>query len=181
MFENTNIFLISEVFNYERGQRLIKRDQINGDIPYISSTMKNNGVDNLISLKSKNSKTNKHPKLYKNSLTIANSGSIGSVFYHPYSFIASDHVTVLSLKDRKLDFKLAFFFTVILNQKSSQYSYNREISNERMEVEKITLPVDSNEDIDWNFIYDFIENKLQFKKLKNELSKYNYISEPLAN
>jgi len=110
MFNNTKIFLISDIFDFERGQRLIKSDQIKGDIPYISSTMHNNGVDNFISEKSINKKTKKHPKVYNNCLTIANSGSVGSVFYHPYTFIASDHVTVLKLKNKDLDYKLAFFF-----------------------------------------------------------------------
>ncbi len=180
MFKKTKNFLISEIFDFQRGQRLIKRDQIKGDIPYISSTMLNNGVDNFISEKSLNKKSKKHPKVYENCLTIANSGSVGSVFYHPYKFIASDHVTVLKLKEKELDYKLAFFFKVILNQKASQFSYNREISNERMSVEKITLPSIDNK-VDWDYIYEFVSKSINYDKLVAELSRYDFLTSPILN
>ncbi len=164
----TKSFYISEVFKFERGQRLIKLDQLKGEIPYISSTMLNNGVDSLISEHSVNRKTRKKPKVFENALTIANSGSVGSVFYHPYKFIASDHVTVLKLKERELDEKIALLLKVLLEQKSTQYSYNREISNVRMEAEKIILPVKEDESIDWQYMHSFIDLETEIAKIVQE-------------
>jgi len=41
-------FKFGKVFKFERGKRLITLNQIKGEIPYISSTKKNNGIDNYI-------------------------------------------------------------------------------------------------------------------------------------
>ncbi|HHO1470110.1 TPA: restriction endonuclease subunit S, partial [Staphylococcus aureus] len=79
-------FSTSEVFNtIQRGKRLTKSNQIKGLTPYISSSGINNGLDNFISNSEK-------IRVFDNCLTIANSGSVGSTFYHTYRFIASDHV-----------------------------------------------------------------------------------------
>ena len=42
------LFDFKSVFNYQRGKRLVTLDQIDGDIPYISSSKANNGIDNYI-------------------------------------------------------------------------------------------------------------------------------------
>jgi hypothetical protein len=82
-------FFITDIFkNIQRGKRLIKENQYKGDIPYISSTAQNNGVDNFIS-------NTENVRKYKNCLSLANSGSVGSCFYQPFEFIASDHITHL--------------------------------------------------------------------------------------
>jgi len=39
------IFEFREVFTFERGQRYKKEDHLSGNIPYISSTKFNNGID----------------------------------------------------------------------------------------------------------------------------------------
>src|SRR5699024_5444434 len=88
-------YKINEVFSIiQRGKRLIKAHQTDGFIPYISSTALNNGVDNFISRE-----TPKPNREFTNTITIANSGSVGKTFYHPYNFIASDHVTTLYKDD----------------------------------------------------------------------------------
>ena len=74
----------------QRGKRLTKSNQIKGLTPYISSSGINNGLDNFISNSEK-------IRVFDNCLTIANSGSVGSTFYHTYRFIASDHVTHLKI------------------------------------------------------------------------------------
>ena len=86
------IFKIDEVFSdTQRGKRLTKANQIGGNIPYISSTSLNNGIDNFIG-----NTTDIRQSEYN--LTIANSGSVGSTFYHDYPYIASDHVHSLTNK-----------------------------------------------------------------------------------
>ena len=79
-------FFFTDIFKeVKRGKRLTKANQKEGDIPYVSSTALNNGIDNFIS-------NNKGVRKYKNNLSIANSGSVGSCFYHKYEYIASDHI-----------------------------------------------------------------------------------------
>ncbi|MEG1009520.1 MAG: restriction endonuclease subunit S, partial [Clostridia bacterium] len=130
-------FKLNEIFNIIRGTRLIKLNQEEGDIAYISSTKFNNGVDNYINPPD-------YIKIYKNCLTITNSGSLGYTFYHDYNFVASDHVTILECKTNKLNKYTAMFFIPILNMLRDKYSFNREMSNKRLEEELITLPIDEN-------------------------------------
>src|SRR5690606_235901 len=86
-------FFLSEIFTtIQRGKRLTKANQLKGTTPYISSTAITNGVDGFIGNKN-------GVRKFSNCITIANSGSVGSVFYHEYEFIASDHVTALINKD----------------------------------------------------------------------------------
>ena len=78
-------FLLKDIFpTVQRGKRLKESNQVAGLTPYISSTALNNGVANFIGNKS-------GVRLFSDCLTIANSGSVGSSFYHPYVFVASDH------------------------------------------------------------------------------------------
>jgi len=72
---------LTDIFEtIKRGKRLKKSDHISGNIPYISSTKMNNGCDGFLG-------NQKGVRKFRNCLTIANSGSVGSVFYHDYQFI----------------------------------------------------------------------------------------------
>ena len=41
-------FNFDDIFTISRGKRLVKLDQVNGIIAYISSSKQNNGIDNYI-------------------------------------------------------------------------------------------------------------------------------------
>ena len=88
-------FKFDNIFTITRGKRLVKIDQITGNIAYISSSKKNNGVNNYIL-------PPRFMKIYKNALTLNNSGSVGYCFYHPYKFVASDHCTIIQIKNKKI-------------------------------------------------------------------------------
>lgn len=82
-------FFLRDVFpEIKRGKRLKTADHIDGNIPYVSSSAVNNGVDAFIGNGGKVRK-------FRDCVTLANSGSVGKAFFHPYEFIASDHVTAL--------------------------------------------------------------------------------------
>lgn len=92
---------------------------------------------------------------FEDCITIANSGSVGSAFFHQYEFVASDHVT--QLKRKGLD-KYAYLFMVpIINRLSEKYSFNREINDERIKREKILLPVNKEGEIDFAFMSSFMQ------------------------
>ena len=148
---NYKYFLISDVFNYCRGKRLTKLNQEEGDIAYISSTKFNNGVDNYITPPS-------YMKIYKNCITIANSGSVGYAFFHDYKFVASDHVTVLWLKDRELNKKIAMYLITLLKALKENYFFNREMSDKRIEKDYIKLPVKEDESIAWDYMESYIDS-----------------------
>lgn len=171
-------FNFSDVFEYKRGRRLIKINQVDGDIPYISSTKFNNGIDSYITPPS-------YMTVYNNCITIANSGSVGYAFYHDYDFVASDHVTVLWLRKRKLNRKIAMYLITVLEKLKDNYFFNREISDKRINKEKILLPVNSKGEINYQYMEDEIDKMLltiqwkkrnvdNYKPLHIDFTKWSY-------
>ena len=143
-FDFTDVFT-----DIQRGKRLKKADHTEGNIPYVSSTAQSNGVDGFIGNTSR-------VRTFADCLTVANSGSVGSAFYHHYRFVASDHVT--KLQREGLD-KYAYLFLIpIINRLSEKYSFNREINDERIKREKLLLPVDSIGEPDFTFMSDFMRD-----------------------
>ncbi len=146
---NWKAFYFTEVFTeIQRGKRLKKADHTEGDTPYVSSTSLNNGIDGFIG-------NDGGVRRFENCLTLANSGSVGSAFYHRYTFVASDHVT--KLKRDGLD-KYAYLFLIpIINRLSEKYSFNREINDERIKREKLLLPATDKGEIDFAFMSAFMK------------------------
>ena len=150
----------------QRGKRIIKDKQISGSVPYVSSTAMNNGVDNFIKYDS--SKMRK----YQNCLSVANSGSVGSSFYEPFEYIASDHVT--HLKNDNFNKNIYLFISVMTNRWSQKYNFNREINDSRISREKILFPVNSNDEPDYAYMEKYTSNIL-IQKYNDYLEyAYNY-------
>lgn len=151
-------FKIDDWFDIKRGKRLKTEDHIMGEMPYVSSKASNNGVDSYVS-------NDENVRIFSNCLTLANSGSVGASFYQPYEFVASDHVTKLS--NENLNKYSYLFVGSILTRLAEKYSFNREISDKRLKREMIVLPIDDNNDPDWNFMETYIE-RLEYE----EISRY---------
>lgn len=145
------MFTFSKVFKFARGKRLISIDQSPGEIAYISSTKEKNGIDNYIIPPD-------FMTIYKNALTINNSGSVGYVFYHDYEFVCSDHCTVLTINDKKLNPYLAIFIKPIVEAIRVKYNFAREISDMRLKKETILLPTTNEGNPDWVWIENYIKS-----------------------
>ena len=145
-------FKFDDIFLVSRGQRLVTLDQIGGDIAYISSSKQRNGVDNYITPPD-------FMVIYQNALTLNNSGSVGYCFYHLYKFVASDHCTIVEIKDKKIKLNsyVALFLKPIIESMKSKYNFAREINNERLKKEMILLPAIDYKTPDWNFMQNYIK------------------------
>ena len=153
-------FFLTDIFtDIQRGKRLTKADQKMGDKPYVSSTASTNGVDNFISNKN-------GVRIFSNCISIANSGSVGASFYHPYDFVASDHIT--HLKNEELNEFVYLFIVTLTNRFSGKYNFNREINDLRISREKILLPINSEDTPDYAYMEQYIIN-MKHKKIKQYL------------
>ena len=142
-------FYFTDIFTeIQRGKRIKKADHKLGNTPYVSSTANSNGIDGFLGNESS-------VRRFENCLTLANSGSVGSAFFHSYEFVASDHVT--KLKREGLD-KYAYLFMIpIINRLSEKYGFNREINDERIKREKIILPANEDGQPDFAFMSSFMQ------------------------
>ena len=143
-------FLLTDLFeNIQRGKRLTKENQKDGSIPYVSSSAQNNGVDNYIS-------NTMGVRFFEKCLSLANSGSVGSCFYEPFKFVASDHITHLkNLKNTKYSY---LFTATLLNRLSQKYNFNREINDKRISNEIIILPITSDGKPDYSYMEQYTKN-----------------------
>ena len=160
-------FFFTDIFKeIKRGKRLTKSNQIDGNTPYVSSTGINNGVDNFIGNEEKVRK-------YANNLSLANSGSVGSCFYHKYDYIASDHITALT--SEYADEYVYKFMSTIISRLEEKYSFNREINDKRISREKLFLPIDKNGEPHWKYMSNFVK-KLEKENIEKTLNHiYIYI------
>lgn len=148
-------FFLKDIFPcVQRGKRLTREKQTEGNTPYVSSSALNNGVDNFIGNTS-------GVRKFKNCLSLANSGSVGSCFYEPFEFVASDHIT--HLKKEALSPYQYLFISTMLNRLSEKYNFNREINDTRISREKILLPIDENGKPNYTLMEQYAKH-IVFKK-----------------
>ena len=149
-------FAVPEIFqNIQRGKRLKKADHIPGIVPYVSSTANNNGVDDYI-------EASEGVRVFKNCISLANSGSVGTAFYEPFAFVASDHVTSLECKEAN-DY-VYLFLTAVLEQQGSNFNFNREINDLRIKKMRVMLPVTDEGKTDFQFMEDYVRELMATKR-----------------
>lgn len=122
-----------------------------GKSPFISSGDTDNGVVGFFDLE----------PLYKNVISVARTGSIGSSFYHPYSCVINSDCIVLEPKQKFSDEQMLVFVT-LLRKNIYRYSYARKVTPERLLETEITD--------DFNNILKSINIAEKIKKLKKSKS-----------
>lgn len=96
-------------------------DFVVGKTPFVSSSDSDNGVVGFFDIK----------PLYKNVISVARTGSIGSSFYHPYSCTINSDCIVLEPKRRFTQEEMLVFVT-LLRKNIYRYSYARKVTPERL-------------------------------------------------
>lgn len=138
----------NSIFKIKKGKRLTKKDQINGKIPYVSSSSLNNGIDNYLS----NGYTD------KNCISFACYGSIGEVFYQDEKVWISDNANAFYVRKKMLNPFLAIFLVTVLRLEKFRFSYGMTGKKERLQGFSIKLPIDINGDPDWNYMENYIKS-----------------------
>lgn len=148
-------FLIPDVFsNIQRGKRLKNADHVPGIIPYVSSTANNNGVDDYV-------KATAGTRSFSDCISLANSGSVGTAFYEPFEFVASDHVT--SLKREGTSKFVYLFLATTIERQGSNFNFNREINDARIKKMQVMLPVTDAGRPDYEYMEQYIKNMMLHK------------------
>jgi hypothetical protein len=147
-FKSWQSFSYEQIFDIKKcsAYDIEEFSQSEGNIPYITRTIKNNGVLRFV---------NTHNKLNSgNSIIIGGESSI--FFYQSQDFIAGSNIT--SLYNRKLNKFHSLFITTIGNMEKYRFNYGRASNLQRVKELIIKLPVDSNGKPDWQFMEDYIKS-----------------------
>lgn len=147
-----NHFRMPEIFGLiQRGKRLKNADHVPGIVPYVSSTANNNGVDDYI-------EATPGTRAFGDCISLANSGSVGTAFYEPFEYVASDHVT--ALKTEGMSKYVYLFLTSTIEKQGSNFNFNREINDARIKNMQIMLPVTDSGEPDYAYMEQYAKNMM---------------------
>lgn len=151
----------------KKGKRLTKKEMLPGAIRFIGASSTNNGITAYVG----NDKYI-HPA---NTITVSYNGSVGETFYQEERFWASDDINVFYAKF-KLTETRALYFIPLIKQQGKKYSYSNKWTKEKMESDRIALPVCSEESrlIDFEYIESYIR-ELERARVR-ELEKWLVVS-----
>ncbi len=142
-------FYLKDLFDIT-GTRSFTKKQIaeygTGEFPYVVTSSENNGVQGFY-----DNFTEKG-----NCLTI-DSATVGSCFYQPLNFSASDHVEKL-IPLFEMNSYIGMFIQTIIGYEKFRYGYGRKFSQKRIKTTKIKLPIDCHSNPDWQFMEDYIKS-----------------------
>lgn len=149
-------FFLEDIFSVGSGKRLTNADKIDGTRPFIGATDNMNGVTGFVD--------NENSSLDNNVLGVNYNGAPCIGFYHPYECIFTDDVKRLHLKNHEDNqYVLLFFKTIILQQKN-KYCYGYKFNERRMLRQIIVVPVDDNDEPDYEFMEDYMKELMAAKR-----------------
>lgn len=159
------MFYLKDLFNIEKGTRLIKEDRVGGNIPFVTAGNENQGIKEYIS---------NSLKIHNNCITI---DMFGKAFYHDYDFSCDDNVHVLTLKNHpnKLNKYNGLFITTIINN-DKRWNYGKQYRLKTFKNHKIILPITNDEDVNYDYMTQFMQDIE-----KEKIEKYEQILQKIKN
>jgi len=158
-----NLFEIDSGNKFDKS----KMTQINPSINFVGRSTMNNGVTCVVD-------TINNIKPYKSgNLTLALGGEhLGSCFIQDKDFYTSQNVKVL-IPRKEMSINVKFFISFMIYRESRTYykAFDDELNRHIMTDFSILLPIDKNENPDWNYMESYIENIQNKSKSKIDLFK----------
>lgn len=155
-FSEWKCFKYEDLFDMRRGQgpSATEAKHNPGNIPYVGASAENNGI----TLYSSHT-----PKQKGNVITIATDGSVGEAFYQKNDFNSTSNIAVITIKDKELTPSIAMFLITLIKQEKYKFNYGRKWGITRMKDSIISLPVNNNDEPDWDLMERYI-NSLPYSK-----------------
>ncbi|CEP85343.1 restriction endonuclease subunit S [Paraclostridium sordellii] len=182
-FSKWKEFTYEDIFEIKKGFYNKKPEHtVNGNIPFLGATEKNNGVTEYYSLEdienaSKTGNEKNSPLSEKifppHALCVTNNGSVGFAYYQAEEFTCSHDVNPLYILDGEFNEFTALFVASVIEKDRYRWAYGRKWRPERMLKSQILLPATSEGTPDWEYMEAYIK-KLHYKhittKNKNKLT-----------
>jgi len=148
--KNWKSFIIEELFEIQKGERLVEYERIEGETPLITATSDNNGVASFISYDDfKNEKM-----IFENKITI---DMFCNVFFHNYKYFSDDNIHTLIPKYNNSSSYVFLFITTILKQLKYKFNFGRQLRLEKIKKECIKLPSEHGQP-DFEFMENYIKS-----------------------
>lgn len=122
-----------------------------GEIPFIGASEMNNGVTAFTGSRNESADFNV--------LGVNYNGSVGYSFYHPYKAMFSDDVKRVKWLDSTKNNKYTLLFlSSAIKQQKGKFAYGYKFNVQRMKRQKILLPINSENEIDWAFMEEYMRH-----------------------
>ena len=146
------MFKIGSLFDVKSTKTRELNKYYDGNIPFVSGTSINNGVERFV-------RTN---ELLEKGNCITVSSLDCSAFYQEKDFLGRGHGVVQRLYNENLNKNNALFICTIIKKLGKKYNYSNQCFMNTLKNESIYLPSKNNEP-DWEYMDKFID------KIKNNL------------
>lgn len=166
---NWDAFFIEDVAEILSGRDIYERERLDGLIPYITATANNNGIGYFVA--------NSNETLESNCLSVNRNGSVGYCFYHPYKALYGNDTR--KLRPKKNNKYISLFISLCITKQREKYGYGYKMGTGRLKRQRILLPIDENNNPDWQFMEDYMKAKEQqiLKPTIEKLCKHLIINE----
>ncbi|MDR1453530.1 MAG: restriction endonuclease subunit S [Candidatus Margulisbacteria bacterium] len=161
-------FRIGDIFEVYTGSLLPKKELRSGKIPRITASETNNGVVGTFATSS-----HKNFRQLSNFISIS---FLGGVFYQPYLASLDMKIHAVKIKGKYLTKYTAHFLVTALHKTVAGFSYGDQLSSTDLPSKKILLPIDKNDQPDWQFMEDYMKQKK--KVLIGEYKRYLTVAPP---
>lgn len=151
---NWQEFQIGKLFQVSRGRRFVVGKHKEGDIPYYSASLENNGITDYIS----------NPLFIdKNAIIVT---TFCDAFYAKGEFTASDEITILHHK--KMNEINGLFIVSTIRKNAWKYSFKVKAFQTRIIEDTIKLPINKKGEPDWEYMESYMKNIMQESEQKIE-------------
>lgn len=148
---NWEAFFIEDVVEIISGRDIYEKERLDGLIPYITATANNNGIGYFVA--------NNNETLESDCLSVNRNGSVGYCFYHPYKALYGNDTR--KLRPKMNNKYVSLFISICITKQREKYGYGYKMGTGRLKRQRILLPVDVNNNPDWQFMEDYMRQKEQ--------------------
>lgn len=145
-------FKLSDLFYAKRGTRLKQEDRVEGSIPLVTAGESNLGVKDFIS---------NEQEIFANKITI---DMFCNSYVHIDPFCCDDNIIVLGCY-ANMNFYSMLFVSTIISLDKYRYQYGRQYRIKNFVTHEIKLPINEEENPDWEFMEKYIKQLPYAEKL----------------
>jgi type I restriction-modification system DNA methylase subunit len=152
-------FKYTDLFTIDRGKgpKSVEAEASLGLTPFVAAANNNNGVRFLTS----------YDPIYKaGTISIGNSGNgaCGIAYYHSYPYTAASTATILTPK-KSISDEAGIFIATIISQEHETHGFGNGLSNAVLKTLTLSLPVNENDEPDYELMSNYIRNLPNYKNL----------------
>lgn len=159
---------LSKLGKVESGRDIYAMERVEGDIPYITSGSQNNGIGYFVS--------NQNDTLDKGYIAFNRNGAVGLAFYHPYWSVMGNDCRKIHISKADENIYVGLFIATAISMQSKSFSYSRKLGTARANKLQVMLPVDDNDEPDYQFMEDYMKELMVAKRKQYQ----EYVEQRLA-